>query len=295
MDIMQDKDVYMDQNALLVSILPTTVHSAMATPQDSIQLNVFDPPRPYIDDDAVFPEGTIVTHSDDDDLQIIFVKKRDGSYKVEVSSDPYLVMVDFPFYGTHFSIGVIATIFDPATGALLAEYVKQPGDRWKLASPTDTAAVVGGRRIEILPQAKFNAQQPPDVPVLEYGDTRLSDILQDQGASVGDAERAAYDVGIVKSKKLSLRLLFPKIKYQPDRPQFTVRFGNDYSRVITRGKLAAYIAEELRTALAKAAQEGMYLHQADGTRVEFDRLVLIDVAFPSKASIQPRIGVICGE
>lgn len=38
----------MDQNALLVSILPTTVHSAMATPQDSIQLNVFDPPRPYI-------------------------------------------------------------------------------------------------------------------------------------------------------------------------------------------------------------------------------------------------------
>ncbi|EIW56210.1 uncharacterized protein TRAVEDRAFT_30729, partial [Trametes versicolor FP-101664 SS1] len=137
----------------------------MATPQDSIQLNVFDPPRPYIDDDAVFPEGTRVTRSDDDDLKTVFIKQRDGSYKVEPSTASDPVMVNFPFDSTQLYNGVIATILDPATGALLAEYVKQHDSCWKLVSATDTASVMpGGRQIEILPQDPFNAQQPPNVP-----------------------------------------------------------------------------------------------------------------------------------
>lgn len=104
------------QYALLAVIYPTTVHTTMATPQDPIQLNVFSPPRPYLvrislksrrtarthevhgqNDDSVFPQGTLVTKSDDDDLQTIFIKQEGGSYIVEASTDPDLVMCSEPF------------------------------------------------------------------------------------------------------------------------------------------------------------------------------------------------------
>lgn len=106
----------MGQSALLTVIRPTAVQSTMATPQDPIQLNVFNPPRPYLvcislkprctarthevhaqDDDSVFPQGTLVTKSDDDDLQTIFIKQEGGSYIVEASTDPDLVMSTEPF------------------------------------------------------------------------------------------------------------------------------------------------------------------------------------------------------
>lgn len=43
--------------------------------------------------------------------------------------------------------------------------------------------------------------------MIKYEGKLLSDILQDKGASVADAECAAYDGKVVTSKKLSLRLL----------------------------------------------------------------------------------------
>ncbi|OJT03250.1 hypothetical protein TRAPUB_6155 [Trametes pubescens] len=265
----------------------------MATPQDPNQSNVFDPPRLYIDDDGVFPPGTVVTRSDDHDLQTTLVKQQDGTYHADDSTEP--AILGFPFEDTHIYIGAIATIFDPVTGALVAEYVKQPNGTWKLASTTDTAAVTdGGLPVDILPQADYSAPKPPDVPVIKYGGMPLSKILQDKGASVGDAECPAYDGGVVGSPKLSLRLLLQNITYKS--AQFTARTEKKgLVRVITRGKLAMYIAEQLRDTLTEAEQQGKCLCQADGTRVDFDRLVLMDVAFHSKASIQPRIGVIRAE
>ncbi len=47
------------------------------------------------DDDGVFPPGTVVTRSDDHDLQTTLVKQQDGTYHADDSTDP--AILGFPF------------------------------------------------------------------------------------------------------------------------------------------------------------------------------------------------------
>ncbi|OJT05968.1 hypothetical protein TRAPUB_3155 [Trametes pubescens] len=123
---------------------------------------------------------------------------------------------------------------------------------------------------DILQQAKYRGTKPPDVPPIEYHFTRMSDIMQNY-AIVRNSDAPAFDGTRVTNQKLSLRIMVR------ERP----------TGYIPRKSGFAY-----RQRAVRADGNFFALHSRDGTRVQFERLVLMSVAFASKGSIQPTIGVI---
>ncbi|KAI0635468.1 hypothetical protein C8Q77DRAFT_708558 [Trametes polyzona] len=264
----------------------------MNDPTNASRLYNFDPPRRILDDDSSFPAGTICTLSDGRDLQCMYTKRGDGLWSFATLDDPLgQSSSGQPFAETNLATGAIATIFKH-TGTI--EYVKVEDGRWFLAplgepvadqysEPGDTGSA---GHVRVLHQAMYRAQDPPKPAMtpIKYHNVRLSSILNDKMV-VQEPLAPAFDISVVKNTKLSLRFLFPGAPYKSE--QFRVKTGK---KSISRANPADHIARELfkLTVLLGTCE----LRLSDSTKVEFDRLVLVSVALPSKGSIQPTIGVI---
>ncbi|OJT05971.1 hypothetical protein TRAPUB_3158 [Trametes pubescens] len=256
----------------------------------------FNSPRLILDTDEAFPLATVITQSDWEtrNLEYTFEKQQDGKYTVQMAHSPALnPSCDASVYGrlsaSDFPAGVIATFFNADRHKI--EYVKGAGEaegKWLRVTTNGPASHV---EPEVLYQTPYNGDKEPYHPVVDYHCVRLSDILTDT-AAVDNCGGPAYGRSIVGGQKLSLRLQFPNIPY--GARQFNAKHGTGANqRSIIRGEMAHHIAKKMKQFTEEAERKGTPLSRMDGTNVQFDHLVLMSVAFPSKGSIQPEIGVIC--
>ncbi|KAI0793630.1 hypothetical protein C8Q74DRAFT_1243527 [Fomes fomentarius] len=109
-----------------------------------------------------------------------------------------------------------------------------------------------------------------------------------EDAARGAVERPediAFDCGEFRTnpnRKVTVRLCLPKINVVPI--QKNLHHGG---KPLTRKNLAKIIVEEVRRAMASS---GDRLHLSDGTSIEFDDIVLVDVRCVGQGSVQPSLG-----
>ncbi|EIW56207.1 uncharacterized protein TRAVEDRAFT_22522 [Trametes versicolor FP-101664 SS1] len=228
----------------------------------------FNPPRNVLDTDEVFPLATVVTQSMDGNLKYTYAKERGGKYTIQVAHSPAL---DFSFDAStykqitesDFPAGVIATFFT-ADGYKI-EYVKgndKVGRKWLFMSRIPN---------------NHNAAGDDTSPNVNGPDRRIEVLYQ----TPYNGDKEPYHPPVYyRDIRLSDILTDTAVVDNYGGPAYD-------SSIVGSQKLSLRLQKE-------AEAKGTPLSGRDGSSVQFDRLVLMSVAFPSKGSIQPEIGVIYG-